>query len=81
MNAVPVETEQRFAAGTPMELFRGDYFVPTLTISYDVTADGQRFLLLKAIEENVEDIESHLTSLVVVENWFEDLQRLAPPAQ
>ena len=36
---------------------------------YDVAADG-RFLMIRA--------QQAATSLVVVENWFDELQRLVP---
>ena len=81
--AVPVESEPRFQSGTPVELFHGDYFVPPNGISYDVTADGQRFLFTKAVAASGEEEEvgSRETNLVVVDNWFAELKRLAPPAQ
>ena len=41
--------------------------------NYDVTADGERFLMLKSDEENLET-----TNLILVENWFDELQRLVP---
>ena len=79
--AVTIESEPRFIASAPVILFQKDYprlFYP----QYDVTADGQRFIMMKPAEQaTTDDIESQLTSLVVVENWFEELKRLAPPAQ
>ena len=41
----------------------------------EITPDGERFLLMKLPPQ--EDI----TELVVVENWFEELKRKAPPAR
>ena len=82
--AVPVETEQGFQAGTPVELFRGDYYViPNQPISYDMTADGQRFLFSKTVAVSGEgkELASRKTNLVVVDNWFAELKRLAPPAK
>ena len=81
MLAVPLQIEQGFQPGAPVELFQGNYFI-TFS-SYDVTADGQRFLFTKAVEVAGEDegVESRETSLVVVDNWFAELKRLAPPAQ
>jgi len=80
--AVSIETEPSFQAGLPDLLFSGDYiidFVPPIT--YDVTADGQRFLVVKAAEApgNNEDIVSRITTLVAVENWFAELRHTAPP--
>ena len=41
--------------------------------NYDVTADGQRFLMIK---DNDQDVYS--TSIVVVLNWAEELKRTMP---
>lgn len=49
MFAVSVTTEPTLKVGKPLELFQGPYFVsPTGSprAQYDVTADGQRFLML-----------------------------------
>ena len=40
--------------------------------NYDVSADGQRFLMVKS--------ESGVAHLSVVLNWFSELARLAPTA-
>jgi len=78
--AVSIDTEPRFQAGTPTVLFMGDDYERGVgQVNYDVTADGQRFLMVKPAEVANSDIESQLTSLVVVENWFAELKRLAPP--
>jgi hypothetical protein len=42
---------------------------------YDVTEDGQRFLLIKRVEG---DRESAERTIVIVENWLEELKRLVP---
>ena len=46
---------------------------------YDVTPDGQRLALVKLLEEYEGRWEQ--TNLVVVENWLEELSRLAPRSQ
>ena len=49
MFAVPVATNPTLKVGTPAELFQGHYFVHTggsPRPQYDVSADGQRFLML-----------------------------------
>jgi serine/threonine-protein kinase len=43
--------------------------------SYDVSPDGQRFLMIK---EGGPEGTTSPTSLVVVQHWFEELKRLAP---
>jgi eukaryotic-like serine/threonine-protein kinase len=72
--AVPIEKSATFSAGVPVQLFRGDYYfggASSIGRTYDVSPDGQRFLMIK------ED-RSRLTSLSVVLNWTEELKRLAP---
>jgi hypothetical protein len=44
--------------------------------TYDVSDDGQRFL---AIEEG--GAEGTTARIIVVQNWFEELRRLAPPVE
>ena len=48
--------------------------------TYDVAADGQRFLMIKPENEGVAS-RSGQSSLVVVENWFVELSRLAPTTE
>lgn len=78
--AVTIESEPRFSAGSPVILFSGSYVFPAPP-GYDVTADGKRFILLKSGSTEVPGTVSQQTNLVVVENWFEELKRLAPPSQ
>jgi hypothetical protein len=42
--------------------------------NYDVSPDGQRFLMLKPIEQE----QSAPTQINVVLNWFEELKRRVP---
>ena len=70
-----VETKPRFAAGKPKLLFEGHYETSIYPFEpdYDVSPDGQRFLMIKAGEQ-----ESAATQLNVVLNWSDELRRLAP---
>jgi serine/threonine protein kinase/Tol biopolymer transport system component len=65
-----------WGADTPVKLFSGPYATgaPTSGRNYDVSADGTRFLMVK--EPANQAATSHI---VVVQNWFEELRRLAPP--
>ena len=73
MMAVDITTQPGFSAGKPKLLFEGPY-EPTLTnANYDVSPDGQRFLMLKAGET-----EAAPTQINVVLNWFEELKRRVP---
>jgi len=68
--AVDVTTHGRFEFGTPRLLFEGPYRLNGLdSRDYDVTRDGQRFLMLK---DETQPIPSQLN---VVLNWHEDLKR------
>ena len=62
-----VRTDPKFSVGRPEIVAVGPYE------SFDVAADGDRFLAVK-IERG-----EPITELVVVENWFEELKRKAPP--
>ncbi len=71
--AVSYSTNPKFSTGLSMVLFEGDYINVAGSPSYDVSPDGQRFLLLKSSEE-----PSRQTQLNVVTNWFEELKRKVP---
>jgi hypothetical protein len=43
--------------------------------TYDITSDGQRFLMIKT---GGVDQTAAPPSLIVVQNWFEELRRLLP---
>jgi len=75
MMAVDITTQPNFSAGKPKLLFEGQY-EPTLVsnANYDISPDGQRFLMLKAIEAEA----AAPTQINVVLNWFEDLKRRVP---
>ena len=66
MTAVSVQMEPKFKASKPRVLFEGSYLP-----GFDISPDGQRFLMLK--------MESEPSSIHVVLNWFEELERLVPP--
>jgi hypothetical protein len=66
-----------WSAGTPARLLDGRYFSGgegTTVRQYDVSADGQRFLMMK---EEARDTDA-APSINVVQNWFEELKRLVP---
>ena len=53
----------------PATAYRDDFF----HAAFDVTADGQRFVMIRLSDSGSLDEE-----LIVVENWFEELERLVP---
>ena len=74
MMAVEVTTQPSFAVGKPRVLFTGEYVLASVPVSnYDVSPDGQRFLMVKPSEQT-----SSLTQIVVVQNWFEELKQKVP---
>ena len=70
MMAVDVTLQPSFSAGEPKMLFEGQY-----AGAYDVSPDGQRFLMLKPVEEAAP------RQINVVLNWTEELKRLVPTAK
>jgi Tol biopolymer transport system component/predicted Ser/Thr protein kinase len=74
MMAVEVTTQPAFSPGRPRLLFEGSYVPTPLTLpDYDVSPDGQRFLMLKAPEQAQAPAQIN-----VVLNWFEELKRRVP---
>jgi Tol biopolymer transport system component len=74
MMAVDIATQPSFASGKPRMLFEGQYSpAPGATPNYDVSPDGQRFLMLKPVEQ-----AQAATQIVVVQNWFEELKQKVP---
>jgi len=54
-------------------VFDARYSTPYPPRSYDVSADGQRFLMLKDGPSG--NPNATLASMVVIENWFEKLKQ------
>jgi len=74
LTAVPVNTSgSTFSMGTPAKVFNAVYAAPFPPRSYDVSPDGQRFLMLK--EKAADDPNAAPASMVVVEHWFEELKQ------
>jgi Tol biopolymer transport system component/predicted Ser/Thr protein kinase len=75
MMAVDITTQPSFAAGKPKVLFEGQYQPTAATFpNYDVSPDGQRFLMLKPNAQ----AEGAPTQINVVLNWFEELKHRVP---
>jgi len=74
---VSIKTEPTFTQGSPVVLFTGRYTTDDLrsTANYDISPDGQRFLMIKEAEE--EPVQQQ-TQINVLTNWFEELKRLVP---
>jgi Tol biopolymer transport system component len=78
--SVDVRGGGSWTAGAPTRLIEARYYVGTRlagTANYDVASDGKRFLMLK---ESGND--SNLSpTIVVVQNWTEEVKRLVPGAR
>jgi eukaryotic-like serine/threonine-protein kinase len=76
MMALDVATQPSFSAGKPRLLFERQYYKsdwPLISTAYDVSADGQRFLMVKGTEQ-----AASVTQINVVLNWFEELKQKVP---
>jgi hypothetical protein len=79
MMGVAISTEEGFAAGSPEPLFD----LPTSFITYytafpfcDLSPDGKSFVAVKEVRG-----AEAATEIRVVENWFQELERLAPTSR
>ncbi len=72
MMVVTVTTEPTVRVSGPEVLFERRIWTGGL-LNYDVSADGQRFVMIAP-----PDASPPSTTLVLVENWFEELKRLVP---
>jgi Tol biopolymer transport system component len=85
MMSVRVDVQERsqrdsaFSWATPIALFKDNsyffYSAGLLGRTYDVSADGQRFLMVKE-RGSADDVAA--PKIVVVQNWQEELKRLVP---
>ena len=73
LTAVPVSTsEPTISIGSPARLFDTRYAEPNPARHYDVSGDGQRFLMLKP--RAASDATAAPASMILVEHWFEELK-------
>jgi Tol biopolymer transport system component len=80
MMSVEVHTAPSFASGKPRMLFTGRYRRGSnwwARPNYDVSSDGQRFLMLK----NAEEDSAPPTDVAVVLHWAAELRRLVATAR
>ncbi len=72
LTRVPIRTAPTFSAGAPTKLFETRYYAGEGGHTYDVSPDGQRFLMIKAAGTD------EAPSMVVVLNWLEELKARLP---
>ncbi len=72
MMAASVETRSGFSVGSRTQLFVGAFATDDVFPSYDVTRDGQRFVLVQS--------EVSSSDVIVLLNWFGQLRPRASGA-
>jgi Tol biopolymer transport system component len=72
---VTIEAGSIFTFRTPRKVFDANYYFGVIGSprTYDVAPDGRRFLMIKSVGETTTP-----ASVVVVQNWFDELKRLVP---
>ena len=78
LTGVTVAARTSFNTGRPTRLIERRYFAETAFIgrTYDVSADGQRFLMIKPGGTAGEG--QARSNIIVVQGWFEELKRVVP---
>jgi len=75
MIAVDVTLGQSYSAGAPRMVFEGSYSRGILHQQGDVTADGQRFVMMQNMPPPV---VPPLTHMILVQNWGDELRQRVP---
>lgn len=79
MRATPVKLQPSFVPGAGARLFANQGYIgggrQMSARTYDVSPDGQRFLMVK---DQAAAVTPGAPALIVVLNWFEDLKRAVP---
>ena len=73
---VSVERSPTWVSTVPAKLIEDGYAIGGGVRSYDISPDGQRFLMIKPSPGS--DQATAPRGIVVVQNWGEELKRLAP---
>jgi hypothetical protein len=74
MMAVEIVTQPDFSVGKPQMLFERVYATDPVGVpNYDVSPDGQRFLMIKDIED-----DAPARQINVILNFTEELKRRLP---
>lgn len=75
--SAPVSDTSSFKAGNPTKVVAAQRYLTVLSANrmYDVPPDGRRFVMVKAAES---DRVTAPASMIVVQNWTEELKRRVP---
>ena len=74
--AVPVATDETFTLGNPEVVFEGRYFIDFPGRPYDVSPDGERFLMIK--EGTRSGDAPPASQIVLVQSWHLELLDQVP---
>jgi eukaryotic-like serine/threonine-protein kinase len=74
MMAVPISTTPTFVAGSPRVLFEGPFRNDGPFRGYDITPDGQRFLMVQEVPQP----PTSVSQMILVQNWVEELKQRVP---
>jgi len=74
MMAVAITVAPTFVASPPRPLFEGRYGATAIVRPYDVSPDGQRFLMVKQKER----APISASQMILVQNWLEELKTRVP---
>jgi|WetSurMetagenome_2_1015567.scaffolds.fasta_scaffold11349_4 eukaryotic-like serine/threonine-protein kinase len=78
MWVVDVRADGGFVCSKPRLLFkRPGFHISSPIRNYDLSRDGQRFLMVKLEQREPEPV----TEMIIVENWLQELKRLVPLAK
>jgi Tol biopolymer transport system component len=76
LTAVAIQPGGAFSAGQPKRVLQTRYASPGQSRAYDVSPDGQRFLMMKDASD--EGSAEKPNNIVVVLNWDQELKRIVP---
>lgn len=76
--SVPFTAEEAFEPGNPRDLLTGYMLAVNGTSSYEISADGEQFLMMER-ETSATMLETSTGegALAIIDNWFEELNLLA----
>jgi hypothetical protein len=73
---VPIQTGTTFSFGNPTKLFQWPTVgQPGLARTFDVTADGEKFLMIKEAGALNQAFSSNASSIVAVLNWVDEIEQ------
>jgi len=83
LTVVPVQMTTTFSAGNPTKILDTRYYAGSTPVGldlrgYDISPDGQRFLMIKENAPTEQTSTTTPASMVVVINWFEELKARVP---